>query len=104
MAKDEQRILLTQATPGMVLSQPVVLPNRVTLCARGMELTEATITRLMSRGIKRVHVVGRPLPSPNRDAFGESMGKLRERFSRVRHVPVMVSLEQIVEKALVRRL
>ena len=104
MAKDEQRILLTQAAPGMVLSQPVVLPNKVTLCARGLELSDVIITRLMTRGIKRVHVLGHPLPHPNHEAFDESLAKLHERFSRVRHVPLMVSLEQIVEKAIVRRL
>ena len=47
MAKDEQRILLTQALPGMVLSRPVVLPSKVVLCASGMELTDSVITRLM---------------------------------------------------------
>lgn len=104
MPKDEQRILLTQAAPGMVLSRPVVLPSKVVLCASGMELTESVITRLMTRGIKRVHVVGRSLPGPTPDAFGECMTKLRERFSRVRHVPLMLNLEQIVEKAMVRRL
>jgi hypothetical protein len=104
MPKDEQRILLTQALPGMVLSRPVVLPSKVVLCASGMELTDSVITRLMTRGIKRVHIVGRPLPGPSREAFGEGMAKLQERFSRVRHVPLMVSLQQIVEKAIVRRL
>jgi hypothetical protein len=104
MPKDEQRILLTQASSGMVLSRPVVLPSKVVLCASGMTLSDAVITRLMSRGIKRVHIVGRPLPSPSQDAFGECMAKLQERFSRVRHVPLMISLQQIVEKAMVRRL
>jgi hypothetical protein len=100
----EQRILLTQATAGMVLSRPVVLPNKVVLCARGMALSDIMIVRLMSRGIKRIHVEGNQLPGQGQEAFEESMRKLHERFSRVRHVPLMVSLAQIVERATVRRL
>ena len=100
----EQRILITQAAPGMVLSRPVSMPNKVALCARGMELNDGMITRLMSRGIKRIWVVGQPLPRPGKDAYLETVRKLRERFSRVRHVPIMVSLQQLVEKVLVRRL
>jgi hypothetical protein len=100
----EQRILITQAAAGMILSRPVAMPNKVSLCARGMELSDAVITRLMSRGIKRIWVRGQPLPRPGHDAYLETIRKLRERFSRVHHVPIMVSLQQLVEKVLVRRL
>lgn len=100
----EQRILITQAAAGMVLSRPVAMPNKVALCSKGMELSDGIIIRLMSRGIKRIWVVGQPLPRPTQDAYLETIRKLRERFSRVRHVPLMVSLQQVVEKVLVRRL
>jgi hypothetical protein len=100
----EQRILLSQATAGMILSRPVALPNKVVLCARGLELSDLMIVRLMSRGIKRVYVQGNQLPGLGQVAFEESMRKHHERFSRVRHIPLMVSLAQIVEKATVRRL
>jgi hypothetical protein len=100
---DEQRILLTQAAPGMVLSRTVALPNKVPLCARGTALTEVIISRLMSRGIKRVYVQGHPLPTPSREAYIEVMTKLAERFSRVRHEPIMVNLQKLVERALTRR-
>ena len=44
MASDgEQRILVTQALPGMVLSKPVVMQNRVVLCSAGMELSASVI-------------------------------------------------------------
>ena len=101
---DEQRILITQAAPGMILSRPVVLPNKVALCARGTPLSEVLITRLMARGIKRVHVQGHPLPGPSQDAYLDSIKKLHDRFSRVRHVPMMVSLQYLVERAMVKRL
>ena len=101
---DEQRILITQAAPGMVLARPVVLPNKVSLCARGTVLSENLITKLMARGIKRVHVQGHPLPGPSQEAYLDSIKKLHERFSRVRHVPLMVSLQILVERVMVKRL
>jgi len=101
---DEQRILLTQAAAGMVLARPVVLPSKVALCARGTVLSDGLITKLMARGIKRIHVQGQPLPGPSQEAYLESIKKLHERFSRVRHVPLMVSLQYIVERVMVKRL
>lgn len=101
---DEQRILITQATAGMTLSRPVAMPNKIALCSRGTVLSEILITRLMARGIKRIFVKGHPLPGPDKDAYLESMKKLYERFSRVRHIPFMVSLQQTVERAMIKRL
>ena len=101
---DEQRILITQATAGMTLSRPVAMPNKIALCARGTVLSDILITRLMARGIKRIYVKGHPLPGPDKDAYLESMKKLHERFSRVRHIPFMVSLQQTVERVMVKRL
>ena len=101
---DEQRILITQATAGMTLSRPVAMPNKIALCSRGTVLSEILITRLMARGIKRIYVKGHPLPGPDKDAYMESMKKLYERFSRVRHIPFMVSLQQTVERVMIKRL
>lgn len=99
---DEQRILVTQAEPGMVLAKHVTMPNRVVLCAAGMELNAAVINHLLARGIKRIHVKGHPLPAYGEDEFQVMMRKLRMRFSRVRHFPFMAGVEQAVENALVR--
>lgn len=101
---DEQRILITQAAPGMILARHVVLPSKVSLCSRGTVLSEVLITRLMARGIKRIYVQGHPLPRPSQDAYLESIQKLHERFSRVRHVPLMVTLHAIVERVMAKRL
>jgi hypothetical protein len=103
MSEEEQRILLTQAAPGMVLSRPVALPNKVVLCGRGLALDDPLIHRLMGLGIKRVHVRGRPLPAVHREGFAERLARLRRSFSRVRHVPHMALLEQAIEKRVVRR-
>ena len=100
----EQRILVTQATPGMILAKPVIMPNRVALCSAGMELSASVINHLLVRGIKRIYVRGQPLPARGEDEFEVMMRKLRHRFSRSRQVPLMSSIELIVEHALVKYL
>lgn len=100
---DEQRILVTQAAPGMVLAKPVVMPNRVVLCSAGMELSASVINHLLVRGIKRIYVKGCPLPDHGPDDFELMIRKLHSRFARVRNNPLMVSIQQIVEHALVRQ-
>ena len=103
MPNDEQRILITQAAPGMVLSRHVALQSKVMLCPRGAELSNETITRLMARGIKRIWVQGHPLPGPAQEDYAGIIRRLHERFSRVQHVPTMIGIQQAVERVLVRR-
>ncbi|MFM2092826.1 MAG: hypothetical protein RLZZ127_3315, partial [Planctomycetota bacterium] len=62
--EQKQRILITQAVPGMVLAEPVMLPGRVLLCGRDAELSEPVIHKMMQRGIKRIIVKGHPIPTP----------------------------------------
>jgi hypothetical protein len=104
MAPIEQRILLTQASAGMTLSQPVILPNKVALCARGTVLSDALIARLMSRGVKRIFVQGQHLPDLQSIGFMQEIAAMRERFARVRQYPTMANLEMVIERVLVRRL
>ena len=103
MSEEEQRILLTQATVGMVLSRPVHLPNRVVLCPRGTALTPILIPKLMNLGIKRIWVSGQPLPALEQDGFSQRLGRLRHGFARVRHIPLMAAIEHAIEKQIVRR-
>ncbi len=101
--RNEQRILITQALPGMVLSRPVTLPNKINLCSPGQILSDQLILKLMNRGIKRIHVQGHPLPAHSQDDYEERIKQLRLRFSRVRHIPFMLLLEDMVEREIVRR-
>lgn len=104
MAEEEQRILLTQAETGMVLSRPVQTPTKLMLCGRGAELSDLLIRKLMARGIKRVWVKGRPLAAlAGHEGFAQRMARLRLGFSRVRHLPHMAALEAVIEKQIVRR-
>lgn len=100
---EEQRILLSQAAPGMVLSRPVQLPNRMVLCPRGADLSESLIAKLVNLGIKRVWVRGHPLPALSHEGYSQRVGRLRHAFSRVRQIPLMAVIEQAIEKQIVRR-
>lgn len=100
---DEQRILLTQAAPGMVLARPVQLPNRTILCPRETVLNDELVLRLMARGIKRIYVRGTPLPGSHQLGFTQRMDRLSRSFSRVRSIEAMATLEKVVEHVLVRR-
>lgn len=104
MNRDEQRILITQAQPGMELTRPVQLPNQVILLAAGTELTDAAITQCLHRDVRRIHVRGNPLPAPSHEGYAEVVRRLRSRFSRVRDHAGMRALEQAVESVLVRHL
>jgi hypothetical protein len=101
--QNEQRILITQAMPGMALARAVTLPNKITLCKPGQILSDELIFKLMNRGIKRIFVQGHPLPAHSQDNYEERIKQLRKRFSRVRTQAIMLSLERVVEREIVRR-
>lgn len=101
--KVEQRILITQATPGMVLSRPIALPNRTVLCGAGVSLSAPVIQRLTLRGIKRIYVRGQPLPTRSQEPLDVRLKALRWRFSRVRLLPLMSVIERAIEREMERR-
>lgn len=100
----EQRILVTQASPGMFLARPVQLPDRMILVGTGTEVTEQLIGQLISRGIKRIVVRGKPLSGPGVLSWDARVAQLDERFSRVRTNPFMAALRDVVVRVLARRM
>ena len=100
----ESRILLTQATPGMVLSRTIETPLRARLCPSGTTLSEGLIQRLAGRGIKRIWVLGTPFPGQNQKNWAEIQRQVRERFQRVEHEPYLMALGKMIENALAKRL
>lgn len=100
---DEQRILITQATPGMALSQPVMSKEGVALCGPGTVLTEPLLQRLVVRGIKRIHVQGHPVATRSQQPVETRIRELRQRFSRVADIPLMGLLERAIEQEMLRR-
>lgn len=99
----EQRILVTQAAPGMFLARPVVLPDRMVLVGEGAQVTEQLIGQLISRGIKRIVVRGQPIAAMGSQNWESRLAALDERFSRQRHSPFMCALRDVVARVLARR-
>jgi hypothetical protein len=100
---DQQRILITQATAGMVLARPVMSKEGVALCGPGTVLTEPLIQRLVVRGLKRIHVEGHPVATRSQLPVEQRIRELRHRFSRVADVPLMALLERAIEQEMLRR-
>ena len=98
-----QRILVTQASAGMVLARPVVLPDRMVLVGEGAELNDQMISQLMTRGIKRIIVRGTPIPGPGRAKWEDRIRQLDERFERVRRYPFMSAVRDIVARVMAKR-
>lgn len=103
MQLHEQRILVTQAAAGMVLSRAITLPDNMVLLGSGATLNDATIGQLMTRGVKRIVVRGHPISGPTAASWDERMTQLDERFSRIRSHPFMSALRDVVARVMARR-
>lgn len=100
----EQRILVTQAAPGMILARPVQLPDRMVLVGEGVTISEQLIGQLMNRGIKRIVVRGSPIPSPRKEDWATRVRQLDLRFSRIHRYPFMTALRDVVARVLASRM
>ena len=99
----DQRILVTQAAPGMVIARPVVQADRMVLVGEGAVLSEVMITQMLKRGIKRIVVRGQPVARTASGSFDARMAALDARFARVMHIPLMSALRDIVATNLAKR-
>ncbi len=99
----DQRILVSQATPGMTLARPVVLPDRMVLVGEGAVLSDVMITQMLKRGIKRIVVKGMPVVRPTLGDFDARVRALEERFARVAHLPLMTALRGIIARNMAKR-
>ena len=95
---NEQRILITQAHAGMVLSRPVILPNKITLCCHSTELDDDLIQRFIVRGIKRIFIQGHPIHSASMQPLQTRIDELNLRFSRITGDARMHFLRQAIEE------
>jgi hypothetical protein len=100
---DVSRILLNQAKPGMILGRVVTSPSAAVLAPSGMTLTADLISRLESRGIKRIYVLGDPYPGQASLAWAEASRRLQDRFSRCRNRPYLMELERHIANELAKR-
>lgn len=99
----DQRILVTQSTPGMILARPVLVADRVVLVGEGAVLTDTMITQMLKRGVKRIVVRGQPLSRTTVGDFDARLAALQARFARVEHLPLMSALRDCVARTMARR-
>lgn len=99
----DQRILVTQAAPGMVVARPVTLADRMVLVGEGAVLSETMITQMLKRGIKRIVVRGQPVSRSASGDYDTRIAALDQRFSRVGKDPLMAALRDVVASNMAKR-
>jgi hypothetical protein len=96
-----QNIPLTLATPGMVLGKDIKNsddPAAMTVCGKGVKLTESLIERLGQMGIQSLIVEGHPVKIAGESTLEEMLAALEKRFTRVHDDPLMMKLKDIYRK------
>lgn len=91
-----QKILVSQAAPGMIIAKAVATDSGLTLIGAGKELTGELIVALEQKGIKKIVVEGHPvatgaLPKPPIELEQE----LIARFANVAGDPVMLKIRDL---------
>jgi hypothetical protein len=100
-----QNIPITQAAPGMVLAQDIKNsddPSSMTICGKGVKLTEALISRLTQMGVQSVRVEGHPLKVEGEATLEEMLAELEKRFIRVEGDDLMKKVKEIYRKQIFR--
>ena len=96
-----QRIKLSQAKPGMILGQPVLVDG-VVLCNEGTVLTVKVIGRLARREVPSIAVEMEESLSPAELSarHGEARAALERRFIRLTADPFMIEIKEVFERQL----
>ncbi|VFU14252.1 conserved hypothetical protein [anaerobic digester metagenome] len=96
-----QRVPINLVEPGMVLAKPVVNDAGMPLCAEGTELTAALIERLKRMNISQLTLKGHPVemggPAKSPE---EQIREMTARFARVQGDPIMDTIREAIEKAI----
>jgi len=93
-----QKIPITLAAPGMVLAKDVKNsddPSSMTLCGKGVTLTESLIGRLRQKDIQSVTVEGHPVHEEGEATLEEMLAALDLRFSRVADDELMKKIKAL---------
>lgn len=100
-----QNIPITLAAAGMVVAKEIKSsgdPSSMTICGKGVKLTESLIERLQHMGVQSVTVEGHPVKMEGEATLDEMLVALDKRFSRVLDDPLMVKIKAMYQKQLVR--
>jgi hypothetical protein len=102
-----QNIPISLAAAGMVVDREIKAsedPSSMTICGKGVKLTESLIDRLRQMGIQSVTVEGHPIKIEGETSLAEMLVSLDKRFNRVADDPLMMKVKEIYRKRIVRDL
>jgi hypothetical protein len=100
-----QNIPLTLAAAGMVVAKEIKAsddPASMTLCGKGIQLTDSLIYRLGQMGIQSVNVEGHPVKMEGESSLEEMLAALEHRFRRAGDDPLMMLIKEVY-KGQIRR-
>jgi hypothetical protein len=100
-----QNIPLAQAAPGMVLAKEIKSsddPASMTVCGKGVTLTESMIERLRRMGVQSLTVEGHPVRVEGEATTEQLLAALEHRFSRVMNDPRMMKIKGMYRKQILR--
>jgi len=89
----------------MVLAQEIKNsddPSSMTICGKGVKLTESLISRLTQMGVQSVRVEGHPVKVAGEATLEEMLVELDKRFSRVEDDELMKKVKEIYRTQIFR--
>lgn len=95
-----QRILLAQASPGMILAKEILNPEGMVLCGSGTALSEALIERLANMDVVDVTVEGHPVNIEGEKTLQEELQEIDLRFQRVEDIAPLMYLKKRIQAKL----
>lgn len=95
-----QRILIAQATPGMVLAKEILNPEGMVLCGAGTPLSEALIERLANMEVVDITVEGHPVNLEGDKTLQEELHEIDLRFQRVEDIAPLMYLKKRIQARL----
>ena len=96
-----QNIPITLAKAGMVLAKDIKAsddPAAMTICGKGVKLTESLLDRLQQKGIQSVTVEGHPVVAEGEATLPEMLAALDKRFVRVANDPLMMKIRDMYRR------
>jgi hypothetical protein len=100
-----QKIPISLAATGMVLAKEIKSsddPASMTICGKGIKLTESLIDRLRQMGIQSLTVEGHPIAIDGEASLDEMLAALDKRFRRVANDPLMMKVKELYRKHILR--
>jgi len=100
-----QNIPISLAKAGMVLAKEIknsADASAMTICGKGIKLTEPLIDRLQRMGIQSLVVEGHPVHVEGEASLEEMLTALDRRFSSVEDDPLMMKIKDIYRKQIQR--